>query len=85
MGLWPTDGDESHAPWSLLISNRLGRDFRGSVMGSNTSLGLGALRIEPFQQKCDPDANKNERPDPTRADVDRAQAREQERDPTDQK
>ena len=54
-------------------------------MGSNTSLGLGALRIEPFQQKCDPDANKNERPDPTRADVDRANVREQERDPTDQK
>lgn len=42
-------------------------------------------RVEPFQQKRDADADENERPDPTRADVDRAHVREQECGATDHK
>jgi hypothetical protein len=39
MGLWPTDKDESHARWPLLIPNRLGRDFRRSEMAGFNSYG----------------------------------------------
>src|SRR5215469_3055652 len=43
------------------------------------------LRIEPFQQKRDADADEDEGPDASRADMDCAQVREQKRGATDQK
>ena len=41
-------------------------------------LGHRTLRIAPFQQKCDPGADENERPNPTRIDVNHAHSPEQE-------
>ena len=52
--------------------------FDQSAIGYGACLGRSTLRIEPFQQKRDADADENGRPDPTGVDVDYARSREQE-------
>jgi hypothetical protein len=56
-----------------------------SVMGMLHQLGGRTLRIQPFQQKRDANADENERPDPTGVDVDHVHTREQQHNSTDQK
>ena len=56
-----------------------------SVMAMLRQLGRGTLRAAPFQQKHDDDTDDNERPDPSRVDVEHTHSREQEHDTTDQK
>lgn len=56
-----------------------------SVTAILRQLGCRTLRIAPFQKKRDADADENEPPDPTLADVDRTHTRQQECNATDQK
>lgn len=56
-----------------------------SEMGMLHKSGRRTLRIAPFQQKRDSDADENERPDPTRVDRSQAHSPEQEHDATNRK